>query len=143
MRMIYPLLMTLHVAGVILWIGGAYAAATALLKRARLAEDSTAALTSLERDFLFKGCHPGMLLAIVSGVGMILFNASHFLREGWLHAKLFFALFLVGLSVALTKAHRKLGEPEKGVPERSIIIYRALLSAAAVIILLLVFLRPF
>jgi uncharacterized membrane protein len=133
MPVIYGMLVAAHWMGVVLWLGGACAAASVGIHRAK---GGGKELERLEREFLFLACHPGMLLAILSGAGMIALNASHFLQEGWLLAKLFLAAVLIALTIAVTAARRAPSAPKLN-------LLRAAVALAAFLVLLLAALRPF
>ena len=128
------ILMTVHVLGVLLWAGGLYAAASVMIAR-RKAGGESEALKLLEKSFLFKACHPGMLLALLSGAGMLALNPGYFLQEGWFKVKLLLAGAFVALTVLVTAQRRD--------PSEKISLLRGLAAAGVLLILVLVFLNPF
>ncbi len=60
-------------------------------------EEARLALARLERIYLRGLADPGALLTILAGLGLISTNSTYFLHAPWLHIKLTFVLFLIGL----------------------------------------------
>ena len=104
--MILGFLLVLHLLGAFLWVGGVTAAAMMSRRRRGVDDASLGPWDLLERDFLFKLGFPGMVLVLLTGVGLLSSSPEYFLRQGWLHAKLACAAFLVVLSVLLALARR-------------------------------------
>ena len=135
--------MALHVLGLILWVGGMFAAGRVLIDHARGGSGAPAILADLERTFLFRVGHPGMLLVLATGIGMLALNPAYYLSEYWMHAKLAFTALAVAASIVLTSSARRLHEDPGAVGTRALNLWRGLLMAAVTAVLVLVFLKPF
>jgi protoporphyrinogen IX oxidase len=93
-----PVLLVIHVLGFFLWVGGLLATSMSLTRHTQETEPAARdALARLERIFMRGLADPGALLTIVAGAGLISTNAHYFLHAPWLHIKLTFVLFLIGL----------------------------------------------
>lgn len=132
-------LMTLHAVGLILWIGGALSAGRVLGMAASEREPAREALLDLAGELLRRMGVPGMILTIGTGTGMIAVNASYYLGQGWLHAKMALALVPLGATIWLM---RERGRKEPPRP-RTIAWCSRALAGSALLLLLLAFVRPF
>lgn len=105
------------------------------MSRARRAVDdaSLGPWDLLERDFLFKLGFPGMVLVLLSGVGLLSSSPEYFLRQGWLHAKLACVALLVVLSVLV----------RRGSAPARVALLQGLFLFGFCVVLLLVVLKPF
>lgn len=94
----------IHVLGVVLWIGGT--ATTAWTAASLVSDGEQKALSAVRKALLMLGA-PGMLLAWLGGLAMLIAGWSRYSHEGWMHAKLAIALVLAGLHGALVGRVRK------------------------------------
>jgi putative membrane protein len=93
-----PVLLVGHILGFALWVGGLLVTSMALTRHTQETDlAAREALARLERIFMRGLADPGALLTIVAGVSLISTNAHYFLHAPWLHIKLTFVLFLIGL----------------------------------------------
>ncbi len=138
---VHLLLRTLHLLGVIVWIGGT---ATAALTVAFAAEGSRGRVAAAARRVLLLVAVPGLLVAW--GAGLVVFASGWpeiYARAGWMHAKLAVALVVTGLTGILTGWLRKAavaGADQKPGPLRGAALGILALAAAA---LVLVRFQPF
>jgi len=109
---LFRIALALHLIGVILWIGGAIAAAT-VAASASAEKDSTSALAGARRALLFWAT-PGMLVAWLGGLGMLLPNfMDMYARAGWMHTKLTLLLAASAVMGVLTGRVRKAARSDK------------------------------
>jgi protoporphyrinogen IX oxidase len=95
---VIPALLVGHVTGLVLWVSGLLVTSMALTRHTQEAsEEARSALARLERIYLRGLADPGALLTILAGVSLIMTNPHYYLRAPWLHIKLTFVLFLIGL----------------------------------------------
>lgn len=137
-----PWLLALHVLGVILWVAGVFGAGRVMIDHARSGGQERATLTAIERRLLLMSAHPGMALALLTGIGALALNPGYYLREGWLHAKFAAAALAAAATIVLTVASRRLGEPQPTVGERAIALWRGVFMGAVAAALVLVFVKP-
>lgn len=133
-------LRALHVLGIIMWIGGT--AATALMV-ALVADDARAATASAGRKLMLMVATPGLLLAWVAGLAVLLPNFGDvYAKAGWMHGKLTIALIISGLSgVLVGKVKKAAAGTDVGLGAvKGMAVGVLVLGAVAVF---LVFLRPF
>jgi uncharacterized membrane protein len=113
-----------HIVGVVLWVGGLLAAA----HLDGLREESAAPL----RGRLLKTMAlPGLVLALLGGVGLAVRGGHAVLQGGWFHTKLLAVALLIVVHVLLVKSRARGAWPLPAV---------GLLALAAV---LLAHLKPF
>jgi uncharacterized membrane protein len=98
------LLRAAHVLGVILWIGGTV---TAALIVAFGATDATAKLAAAARRAVLLVATPGLLLAWVAGLTVLLSAWPVYQSAGWMHAKLTVALIVTALTGVVTGRLRR------------------------------------
>lgn len=134
-------LLAFHTLGVILWVAGVFGAGRVMIDHARSGGPG-GPYTALERRLLFGSAHPGMTLALLTGVAALTQNPAYYLHEGWMHAKLAAAALAIAATIVLSVASRRLGEAQPSVGERAIKLWRGLFMGAVVAILVLVFVKP-
>ena len=94
----FPVLLVVHVFGLVFWVGGLLVTSMALTRHTQEASgEAREALARLERIYLRGLADIGALLTILAGVSLILTNSPYYLRAPWLHIKLTFVLLLIGL----------------------------------------------
>ena len=124
-----------HVLGVILWVGGAVAAALVV---ALAPAEGRAAVAAPARRVVLWVATPGMLVAWAAGLAVLLPSfGSYYLQEGWMHGKLTVALVATGLTGVLTARLRRAaggGDAKAGLLR---IVGVALIALAMVVILLI------
>jgi protoporphyrinogen IX oxidase len=93
-----PGLLVGHVFGLLFWVSGLLVTSMALTRHTQEASaEARNALARLERIYLRGLADPGALLTLLAGAGLIMTNPHYFLHAPWLHIKLTFVLFLIGL----------------------------------------------
>ena len=93
-----PALLVGHVFGLVFWVSGLLVTSMALTRHTQeVSAEARHALARLERICLRGLADPGALLTILAGVSLIMTNTSYYLHAPWLHIKLTFVLFLIGL----------------------------------------------
>jgi putative membrane protein len=84
--------------GLVFWVSGLLVTSMALTRHTQeTSAEAKQALARLERIYLRGLADPGALLTILAGLGLISTNSTYFLHAPWLHIKLTFVLFLIGL----------------------------------------------
>jgi putative membrane protein len=95
---VVPALLVAHIFGLVFWVGGLLVTSMALTRHTQEASaEARQALARLERIYLRGLADPGALVTILAGVGLIMTRSSYYLHAPWLHIKLTFVLFLIGL----------------------------------------------
>lgn len=107
----------LHFIGNIFWLGGVVSVA---LVAAGLAGASERSHASPARSTALRIATPGMVLAWIGGLGMLLPNwTAVYSKAGWMHGKITLALIAAALTGVLTgqlrKAAQGTGELKPGV----------------------------
>ncbi len=133
-------MLALHVLGIILWVGGVFAAGRVLLDHARSGPGPS--FTALERSLMLRTAHPGMLLVLLTGAAMLAFNPEYYLREYWMLAKLGVAVLMILPTIALTVASRRMAERFDASCEGKLRRWRRLFMGLALAELILVFVKP-
>jgi protoporphyrinogen IX oxidase len=138
----FQVLVTAHVTGIILWIGGAFVAAT--LVRMEIdspAHQSPAIHAARERVFR-KIAGRGMMLAILAGIAIVL-DRPIYLKQGWFHAKMTMAVLAIGLHMAIRSVSKKMDKGHSPDTSHGVYYLQLGMGAAAVAALLLVFTQAF
>jgi putative membrane protein len=134
--------LTLHVFGVILWIGSVLTISTQM----RLASDEVGAA----RDALIASAHrllrlsanPSALIAILFGVVAMLLE-PYVLTRGWLHVKL---ACVIALLVCHFQLYRRVTAVERdpgSLTRRAFVMIHSLVSVFLLIALVMVLVKPF
>ena len=105
------LLRALHLCGALMWIGGT---ATIAMAAIGLDASSQKAGASALRSAMRRLATPGMLLAFVGGLGILIPSfTTVYARAGWMHTKLLLVLVAAGLSGAISGFLRRAANGEK------------------------------
>jgi protoporphyrinogen IX oxidase len=95
---VVPALLVGHIFGLVFWVSGLLVTSMALTRHTQeVSAEARQALARLERIYLRGLADPGALLTILAGVSLIMTKSSYYLHAPWLHIKLAFVLFLIGL----------------------------------------------
>jgi putative membrane protein len=134
-------LIIIHVFGVIFWIGSLLMISSLMGQVAIAPEAGRAALIGAARRLFQVSANIGALVAVLFGIGVILAEPQ-VLRHGWLHLKLLLVAVMLGCHFSL---RRRIEIVREGgaVARRPFSIIHGIVSAALLIILALVFLKPF
>lgn len=136
------LALAVHLLGVILWIGGAVAAATVGAFAADAEEGRTTALRGARRVLTWWST-PGMVLAWAGGLTMLIPEfATLYARAGWMHGKLTLLLALSGMTGVLGVRLRKAASGQKDVTSKLLNGLGLGLVALAFVVLALVIVKP-
>jgi putative membrane protein len=128
----------LHVLGVILWVGGMASAAVSAIALAGKPEAERAAGIGSIRAALRILATPGLLLAWLGGVAMLVGAWDVYARAGWMHGKLTIGLVLSGVHGMMLARTR----PGRSDASRPFVIALGLTLLFALVNVALVVIRP-
>lgn len=140
----YNIALAIHLIGNILWLGGvAMAALTALGLRASAGEQAAAAGIKALRRALLALAAPGLLLAWIGGLWVLLPNFGAYRAAGWMHGKLTLIVVMTALTGVFTGRMRRAaaGQAQLGNGLLLATTLVAVLGAATVVVLAV--LKPF
>lgn len=131
--------LVIHVFGILLWVGGT---ATAAWTAASLVSDGEKkALSSVRKALLVLGA-PGMLLAWLGGLAILVPGWEQYSHAGWMHGKLTIGVVLAGLhGVLVGRVRRAAAGTVAATPGLFVGVAIAYLALALVAIAL-VMIRP-
>lgn len=125
-----------------MWIGSLLVITTLM----KLASDEVGAgreaLIVAAKRLIATTTNIGALAAIVFGVAAI-FVEPQILTHGWLHVKLLFVLGMIACHVRLYRRATALESEPSSATRREFAMLHGIVSALLLVILLMVFLRPF
>lgn len=136
-----PVLLVLHVLGLVFWVSGLLVTSMALTRHTQeTSAEARQALARLERIYLRGLADPGALLTILIGVSLIMTNSRYYLHAPWLHLKLTFVLFLIGLHgrVAVRTKALATGRIEMQPSEARVLVGATILVFLSILIATLV-----
>jgi protoporphyrinogen IX oxidase len=138
---VVPALLVGHVLGLVFWVSGLLVTSMALTRHTQeKSADARQALARLERIYLRGLADPGALLTILAGASLIATNSRYYLHAPWLHIKLTFVLFLIGLHgrVAVRTKAFATGRIEMQLSEARILVVATILVFLSILIATLV-----
>ena len=138
---VVPALLVGHVLGLVFWVSGLLVTSIALTRHTQEASaEARQALARLERIYLRGLADPGALLTILAGASLIMTNSRYYLHAPWLHIKLTFVLFLIGLHgrVAMRTKAFATGRIEMQRGEARILVVATVLVFLSILIATLV-----
>jgi putative membrane protein len=132
-----------HILGLVFWMTGLLATTTVLAAHTReKSAEARSALKRLEARLLKGSAHPGAALNIVAGI-VILWIQPGYLRQHWLHAKLFLVAILIGLDIMVYLRTRAYHAGEVELRTRECMIFHGAISLVFLGIVILVMIKPF
>ena len=140
--MLREISLIVHIAGVVLWVGGAAAAAWTAAQLATATPEARREGLGAVRRALLAVVTPGILLAWVGGLTLFLSALDLYARAGYLHGKITIAVVISALHGVLVARVRKAAD---GTREASAATFGGLAMAIVVLAhaaVALVILRP-
>ena len=140
--MLREISLIVHIAGVVLWVGGAAATAWTAAQLATATPEARREGLGAVRRALLAVVTPGILLAWVGGLTLFLSALDLYARAGYLHGKITIAVVISALHGVLVARVRKAAD---GTREASAATFGGLAMAIVVLALAavaLVILRP-
>ncbi|MYL96631.1 CopD family protein [Novosphingobium sp. FGD1] len=140
---LYPWLKAGHVIFVIFWMAGLFMLPRYFVYHQEAEPGSAEALRWVDREAKLRRIilTPAMILTWVLGVLTAL--AIGAFSEGWLHAKLLFVILLSGYHGWLVAYGKKLARGERPLSGRKLRLLNEVPGLAAVVIVILVIVKPF
>ncbi|WP_237068614.1 protoporphyrinogen oxidase HemJ [Microbulbifer guangxiensis] len=133
-----------HLMAVVTWFAALFYLPRLFVYHAE-AEDklSRDRFCTMERR-LYRGIAlPSMIAVIALGIWLISFNPSYYMSSGWMHAKLFFVVLLIGYHHVCGAYVRKFAAGTINRSPRFFRIFNELPVIALVAIMILAVVRPF
>jgi putative membrane protein len=129
----------IHVLGVVFWTGGLLFG-TKLIK---LAGDDSAVVRTLAKKTAFAYILPGFVIVLLSGLHQLFAGGiGVYMKQGWMHAKLTLVALLIWSTFSVFLSLRALSQGEK-VSSKVGSLHHAVVAAALLLGLILVYVRPF
>lgn len=108
---------TFHIIGVVVWFAGLFYLVRLFIYHVEAAEQEQPVRAAFEKQYGLMERRlaniittPGMAVAVVCAVGLLIVNPS-WLQQSWMHAKLLFVVFLLGYHWL---CYRLMGQLERG-----------------------------
>lgn len=132
-----------HVTGFVFWMAGLLMATRALTAQAEeTTPEGRSALARYEMKLLKGFVHPGAAITVVAGA-VILWLQPDYLHQGWLHAKLFLVLLLLGLDVKVHLRVKAFAAGQAELRPRDGRMLHGIASLLFLLIVILVMIKPF
>jgi putative membrane protein len=132
-----------HIIGLVFWLGSLLVVTQILaIHTEETSPETRATLGRLESKLLRGLAHPGAAIMVITGF-VLLSQDPNYLREHWLHAKLFLVVILVALDLRLTFRARAFQEGKIELSRRECVVLHGAISLVFLAILILVLIKPF
>ena len=132
-----------HILGLVFWLGSLLVVTQILaVHTEENSPETRATLERLEMKLLKGLAHPGAALVVITGV-VLISRDPHYLREHWLHGKLFLVIVLVVLDLRVTFRARAFQEGKIVLSRRECMALHGAISLVFFAILILVLIKPF
>jgi putative membrane protein len=122
-------LVWLHVTGNLFWIGAIVAVAIVIL-----ADKGDAKLRGeLAHKIYLRAAVPAFVVSFFAGAIRLMMDASLYMKQPWMHAKLLFVLIVIGLHHVIGARAKKLanGDVDSAGPTKTLAIVLAVCAALA------------
>lgn len=132
-----------HILGFVFWVGGLLVTTTVLaLHTQQEAPESRLPLEHLEVKLLKGMAHPGAAVTVLAGLAVVWIQPGY-LREHWLHAKLFLVAILMALDLIVYRRAKAFHKGEIKLERRECMILHGVISLVFLGIVILVLIKPF
>jgi len=139
----YQILLALHIISIICWMAGVlYLFRLFIYHRIETESVVKSRFEVMEKRLFRIITLPASTLALVFGIWMLVLNPG-LMSQGWMHAKLVFAIALLGLTHSSAGIMRKLKQGTYTKSEKYLRILNEVPTLLMIIIVFLVILRPF
>jgi putative membrane protein len=138
-------LLTFHLIGIIMWMGGFMVFARLLAYHAVEPPSARPTLSKIEARLNYVVALPGAALAIACGVLLVRQHGLSWLRVAlWLHVKLVLVVALLLAHLGATRAQRRIArlDPNAPIPRRGWRVLHFLLGLALIAIIALAVQQP-
>jgi len=132
-----------HITGLVFWLGSLLVVTQILaIHTEETSPETRVTLERLESRLLKGLAHPGAALMVITGF-LLVSQDPHYLREHWLHGKLFLVIILVALDLRVTFRARAFQEGKIELSRRECMALHGAISLVFFAILILVLIKPF
>jgi putative membrane protein len=139
----YRVLLSIHLIAVISWMAGLLYLYRLFVYHAEETEAVVKARFTVMEDRLYRIITvPAMLIALAMGIAMISYNPN-LLHYPWMHAKLFFALLMIGMTHIAKKFKRELADHTCRISGKTFRILNEVPTLLMILIIGMVILQPF
>lgn len=135
--------LAVHIVGFVFWMGGLLAGTIVMASHTReQSPEGRRALSTLEKRLLDGFALPGALLTILAGLAMVWIQPEY-LREPWLHFKLFLVLIMLVVHVVVARRDAAFRAGKIELQRRECMILHGAISLLFLGIVILVLVKPF
>ncbi len=139
----YRILLSLHLIAVISWMAGVLYLYRLFVYHAQETNEVVKERFVVMEYRLYRYITaPAMYIAMVLGISMLVYNPN-LLKFGWMHAKLFFAFCMIGITQMAGPFHRKLKAGTSTIPHKTFRILNEVPTILMIGIILMAILQPF
>src|SRR5271169_77773 len=132
-----------HILGFVFWMAGLLIVTQVLATHTTETEpEARRALQTLEVKLLKGIAFPGAIITVIAGIVVVSIQPSY-LREGWLHAKLFLVAVMIGLNVVVYLRARAFHVGRVELKRSECMMLHGIISLVFLGILVLVMIKPF
>jgi len=136
-------ILVFHIIGLVFWLGSLLVVTQIVsIHTEETSAQTRVTLAQLETKLLKGLAHPGAAIMVVTGI-LLLYQDPNYLRETWLHAKLFLVVVLVVLDLWLTFRTRAFQEGKIELSRRECMVLHGAISLVFLVIVILVLVKPF
>ncbi len=132
-----------HIIGFVFWMAGMLIVTQVLAVHTQEASpEARQALVNLEVKLLKGLAHPGAALTVIAGIVVVAIQPDY-LRQGWLHAKLFLVAILIGLDGIVYARAKAFHAGRIQLQRRECKVLHGVISVVFLGIVILVMIKPF
>lgn len=135
--------LAVHIIGFVFWMGGLLIVTQVLSAHTEESSTETGQVLARLESKLFNGfAHPGAALTVIAGIVVVVIQPDY-LRQAWLHAKLFLVAILIGLDLIVYWRFKAFQAGRVELQRRECKILHGVISLVFLGIVILVMIKPF
>ncbi len=133
----------IHLLGIILWVGGLMNLTRMISFHVGEEPEVQKRLHYIENRIFKFVTLPGLVLTLVAGLYMLSTNMDFYMKQPWMHAKLLFVGFMLGITAILQGKLSELANNNEKQSPKAFKIAHGVTGLMLILILVMIYIRPF
>jgi putative membrane protein len=142
--MLYNILKVVHLVSIVAWFAGCFYIFRLFVYHVQNKNkpETAAVFETMERKLLRMIMNPAMILTLATGISLVVL-VPEWLKQGWLHVKIAFVVFLIGYHHYALYVWKKFCKKEFILSEKACRWINEIPTLILIVIVAMVILKPF
>jgi protoporphyrinogen IX oxidase len=137
-------ILAFHIISVVAWFAGLFYLPRLFVYHAQTTDEISLERFKIMERRLFKAImNPAMILTLVFGITLLIYNWPVYKMAGWMHTKLFLVVLLLGYHHACGRFVKKFQQDTNTKSHRYYRVFNEIPTVFLIVIVILVVVKPF